>query len=94
MVNKGIIRRIDSVMPITKVNDMNFKSTIFGQLLGYGTLAVELAGQKYGLEIIEDLNAVLTRDQQSAEVARQLRREGRVVVHGRPPVPREQPDKS
>jgi len=41
------------MMPITKVTDMSFMRPFFGQILGYGTLRVESAGQKQDLERID-----------------------------------------
>jgi hypothetical protein len=41
------------MMPIGKVTDMSFLRPIPGQILGYGTLRVESAGQKQDLETIE-----------------------------------------
>ncbi len=52
MVTSGIIRTKNSMMPITKVTDMSFMRPFFGQLLGYGTLRIESAGQKQDLERI------------------------------------------
>jgi hypothetical protein len=53
MLNNGIIRTKNSMMPIGKVTDMSFLRPIPGQILGYGTLRVESAGQKQDLETIE-----------------------------------------
>jgi len=55
MINSGIIQTKISMMPITKVTDMSFLRPFFGQILGYGTLRVESAGQKQDLEMIEYL---------------------------------------
>jgi len=55
MINSGIIQTKNSMMPITKVTDMSFMRPFFGQVLGYGTLRVESAGQKQDLERIEYL---------------------------------------
>lgn len=55
MVTSGIIETKNSMMPITKVTDMSFMRPVPGQLLGYGTLRVESAGQKQDLEKIEYL---------------------------------------
>lgn len=51
----GIIVTKDSMMPVTKVTDMSFMRPVIGQILGYGTLRVESAGQKQDLETIEFL---------------------------------------
>ena len=43
------------MMPLTKVADMSYLRPFFGQILGYGTLRVESAGQKQDLETINYL---------------------------------------
>jgi uncharacterized membrane protein YdbT with pleckstrin-like domain len=53
MRTSGVIQTKNSMMPITKVTDMSFERPFFGQLLGYGTLRVESAGQKPDLQTIE-----------------------------------------
>jgi uncharacterized membrane protein YdbT with pleckstrin-like domain len=53
MITSGVIQTKNSMMPITKVTDMSFLRPFAGQLLGYGTLRVESAGQKQDLEKIE-----------------------------------------
>jgi uncharacterized membrane protein YdbT with pleckstrin-like domain len=53
MVTSGIIETKNGMMPITKVTDLTFERPFFGQLLGYGTLHVESAGQVQGLDVIE-----------------------------------------
>jgi hypothetical protein len=55
MITSGIIETKNSMMPIAKVTDMSFMRPFLGQLLGYGTLRVESAGQKQDLEKIEYL---------------------------------------
>ncbi|MGH3671969.1 MAG: PH domain-containing protein, partial [Pseudonocardiaceae bacterium] len=55
MITSGIIETKNSMMPITKVTDMSFMRPIMGQILGYGTLRVESAGQKQDLERVEFL---------------------------------------
>jgi uncharacterized membrane protein YdbT with pleckstrin-like domain len=55
MINSGVIQTKNSMMPIGKVTDMSFMRPFFGQILGYGTLRVESAGQKQDLERIEYL---------------------------------------
>jgi uncharacterized membrane protein YdbT with pleckstrin-like domain len=55
MINSGIVQTKNSMMPITKVTDMSFLRPFLGQVLGYGTLRVESAGQKQDLETIEFL---------------------------------------
>jgi hypothetical protein len=56
MVTSGIIETKNSMMPITKVTDMSFMRPFFGQILGYGTLRIESAGQKQDLETIKFLH--------------------------------------
>src|SRR5262245_42895428 len=55
MLTSGIIETKNSMMPIGKVTDMSFLRPVLGQILGYGTLRVESAGQKQDLETIEYL---------------------------------------
>ena len=55
MITSGIIETKNSMMPIGKVTDMSFLRPVLGQLLGYGTLRVESAGQKQDLETVEFL---------------------------------------
>lgn len=55
MITSGIIETKNSMMPITKVTDMSFMRPWLGQILGYGTLRVESAGQKQDLERVEYL---------------------------------------
>lgn len=55
MITSGIIETKNSMMPITKVTDMSFLRPVIGQILGYGTLRVESAGQKQDLETIKFL---------------------------------------
>ena len=55
MITSGIIETKNSMMPIGKVTDMSFMRPWLGQILGYGTLRVESAGQKQDLERIEYL---------------------------------------
>ena len=55
MVTSGIIETKNSMMPITKVTDMSFMRPLLGQVLGYGTLRIESAGQKQDLEYIKFL---------------------------------------
>ena len=55
MINSGIFETKSSMMPITKVTDMSYLRPFLGQILGYGTLRVESAGQKQDLETIKYL---------------------------------------
>jgi uncharacterized membrane protein YdbT with pleckstrin-like domain len=53
MRTSGVIQTKNSMIPITKVTDLTFERPFIGQLLGYGTLRVESAGQKPDLKTIE-----------------------------------------
>ncbi|HEY6425361.1 MAG TPA: PH domain-containing protein [Pseudonocardiaceae bacterium] len=55
MIANGILAPKLSMMPISKVTDMSYLRTPGGQLLGYGTLRVESAGQKQDLEKVDFL---------------------------------------
>src|SRR5581483_1742111 len=55
MKTSGIIQTKNSMMPITKVTDMSFLRPVLGQILGYGTVRVESAGQKQDLEYLKFL---------------------------------------
>jgi len=47
--------RIDT-MPLTRVTDINYRTTVLGELLGYGVLRVETAGQDQALSLLEFLD--------------------------------------
>ena len=49
LLTQGIIVRKVNMMPLTKVTDMSFQRSLFGQLLGYGEFIVESAGQDQAL---------------------------------------------
>lgn len=53
LVNSGIISTKSAMMPKKRVTDMKFEQTLLGQLLNYGSLRLESAGQKQDLEEIE-----------------------------------------
>ncbi len=55
MISSGLIVTKISMMPITKVTDMSYLRTLWGRVLGYGTLRVESAGQKQDLERVDYL---------------------------------------
>lgn len=55
MVGKGIFARKNCIIPIKQVANFGFERTVVSRLLGYGTLRVESAGQRHGLETIEYL---------------------------------------
>ncbi len=45
MLAQGIITHNIGMMPLSKVTDLTFRRTLGGQILGYGTVVVESAGQ-------------------------------------------------
>jgi hypothetical protein len=44
-----------AMMPVSKITDMTYERTLFGRMLGYGTLILESAGQIQALNRIEFL---------------------------------------
>jgi uncharacterized membrane protein YdbT with pleckstrin-like domain len=55
VITFGVITRKTYVMPTTKVVDLSFMRPVAGQLLGYGTLRVESAGQKQDVKMVKYL---------------------------------------
>jgi uncharacterized membrane protein YdbT with pleckstrin-like domain len=55
MITFGVITRKTYVMSTTKVVDLSFLRPVAGQLLGYGTLRVELADQKQDVKMVKYL---------------------------------------
>jgi hypothetical protein len=53
MIISGVITRKICMMPFAKLTDLSFMRPVGGQLLGYGTLRAESAGQKQALETIK-----------------------------------------
>lgn len=51
--------RIDT-MPLTRVTDINYQTTVLGELLGYGILRVETAGQDQALSTLDFLEKPAT----------------------------------
>lgn len=51
--------RIDT-MPLTRVTDINYRTTVAGELLGYGILRVETAGQDQALGLLQYLDKPAT----------------------------------
>ncbi len=49
LLAQGVIVRKVNMMPLSKVTDMSFQRSAFGQLLGYGEFIVESAGQDQAL---------------------------------------------
>ena len=46
---EGFLGSSISTMPLTRVTDINYKTTVIGELLGYASLRVETAGQDQAL---------------------------------------------
>lgn len=53
MITSGIFTTNVAMMPVTKITDLTYKRTLFGRMLGYGTLIVESAGQIQALNRVE-----------------------------------------
>jgi uncharacterized membrane protein YdbT with pleckstrin-like domain len=53
MITSGIFTTNVAMMPVTKITDLTYKRTLFGRMLGYGTLVVESAGQIQALNRVE-----------------------------------------
>jgi len=88
MVTSGIIETKNSMMPITKVTDMSFMRPRLGQVLGYGTLRIESAGQKQDLEYIRYLPRPEEVFQAISELIFGDKKQLRSHNLDRPPVPR------
>lgn len=55
MITSGVFTTTVAMMPIGKVTDLSYKRSVWGRLLGYGTMVVESAGQIQALNKIEYL---------------------------------------
>lgn len=53
MITSGIFTTNVAMMPVTKITDLTYKRSLFGRMLGYGTLVVESAGQIQALNRVE-----------------------------------------
>lgn len=53
MITSGIFTTNVAMMPVSKITDLTYKRTLFGRMLGYGTLIVESAGQIQALNKVE-----------------------------------------
>jgi membrane protein YdbS with pleckstrin-like domain len=62
MVNSGILVKKSYIIPINRVTDMTFLRPLLGRVLNYGTLSVESAGRRHGLEKIEYLPEEVFRE--------------------------------
>ncbi|HEX3814895.1 MAG TPA: PH domain-containing protein [Mycobacteriales bacterium] len=52
LLTTGLLTRKVAIMPLTKVTDMTYQRSVFGQILGYGVFIVESAGQDQALSRI------------------------------------------
>jgi membrane protein YdbS with pleckstrin-like domain len=55
MLTSGIFVTTVAMMPVSKITDMTYERSLFGRMLGYGTLILESAGQIQALNRIEFL---------------------------------------
>jgi membrane protein YdbS with pleckstrin-like domain len=55
MITSGIFTTKVAMMPVTKITDLTYERSLFGRMLGYGTLVVESAGQIQALNRVEFL---------------------------------------
>jgi uncharacterized membrane protein YdbT with pleckstrin-like domain len=55
IMTTGVFTTRVLMMPISKVTDLTYKRTVWGRLLGYGTMIVESAGQIQALNHIDYL---------------------------------------
>jgi len=53
MISRGVITHNLGMMPLSKVTDLTFQRSLFGRMLGYGTVIVESAGQNQAFERIK-----------------------------------------
>ena len=56
MFASGFLGAEISTMPLTRVTDIKYETTVMGEVLGYGQLHVETAGQDQALSLIEFLD--------------------------------------
>ena len=55
MITSGIFTTKVAMMPVSKITDLTYERSMFGRMLGYGTLVVESAGQIQALNRVEFL---------------------------------------
>jgi uncharacterized membrane protein YdbT with pleckstrin-like domain len=53
MLSQGILTHNVGMMPLGKVTDLTFQRTLWGRILGYGTMVIESAGQIQALNQID-----------------------------------------
>lgn len=53
VIRTGVIARQGRDVPLSRVNDVSFRHTVFERLLGCGTLTVESAGERGQVELTE-----------------------------------------
>jgi uncharacterized membrane protein YdbT with pleckstrin-like domain len=53
MLAQGLLTHKVAMIPLSKVTDLTFRRSLFGRILGYGTLVVESAGQEQALSHID-----------------------------------------
>lgn len=53
VIRTGIVARQGRDVPLSRVNDVSFRHTVFERLLGCGTLTVESAGERGQVELSE-----------------------------------------
>lgn len=53
VIRTGVIARQGRDVPLSRVNDVSFRHTVFERLLGCGTLTVESAGERGQVELSE-----------------------------------------
>lgn len=46
----GVLNRNVSSIPFSKVNDMSYRRTVMGRILGFGDFVLETAGERHGLD--------------------------------------------
>ena len=56
IASSGFLGAHIDAMPLTRITDIAFKRTVPGEIIGYGTLRVETAGQNQALGVLPFLN--------------------------------------
>jgi hypothetical protein len=51
----GVFTRNVAMLPLSKLTDMDYKRTIPGYLLGYGSFRLETAGQNQAVELLRKI---------------------------------------
>lgn len=55
-VRRGVFGRYSRDIPLGKIQDVTLSTGPLGRILGYGTLRIESAGQKSGVEMLWNVN--------------------------------------